>query len=74
MKCRAVRDGDSWILNGTKLYITSAEYAGLFVVWAVTDPQAPKGKGITCFLVEEDNPGLKIGKAEHKMGQRLRHQ
>ena len=70
MKCRAVRDGDSWVLNGTKLYITSAEYAGLFVVWAVTDPQAPKGKGITCFLVEADNPGLKIGKAEHKMGQR----
>lgn len=70
MKCRAVKDGDSWVLNGTKLYITSAEYAGLFVVWAVTDPQAPKGKGITCFLVEADNPGLTIGKAEHKMGQK----
>ena len=70
MKCRAVKDGDSWVLNGTKLYITSAEYAGLFVVWAVTDPQAPKGKGITCFLVEADNPGLSIGKAEHKMGQK----
>jgi alkylation response protein AidB-like acyl-CoA dehydrogenase len=70
MKCRAVKDGDSWVLNGTKLYITSAEYAGLFVVWAVTDPQAPKGKGITCFLVEANNPGLTIGKAEHKMGQK----
>jgi len=70
MKCRAVKEGDSWVLNGTKLYITSAEYAGLFVVWAVTDPQAPKGKGITCFLVEADNPGLTIGKAEHKMGQK----
>ena len=70
MKCRAVRDGDSWVLNGTKLYITSAEYAGLFVVWAVTEPQAPKGKGITCFLVEANNPGLTIGKAEQKMGQR----
>ena len=70
MKCRAVRDDDSWVLNGSKLYITSAEYAGLFVVWAVTDPQAPRGKGITCFLVEADNPGLQIGKAEHKMGQR----
>ena len=70
MKCRAVKDGDSWVLNGTKLYITSAEYAGLFIVWAVTDPQAPKGKGITCFLVEADNPGLTIGKAEHKMGQK----
>jgi alkylation response protein AidB-like acyl-CoA dehydrogenase len=70
MKCRAVKEGDSWVLNGTKLYITSAEYAGLFVVWAVTDPQAPKGKGITCFLVEANNPGLTIGKAEHKMGQK----
>lgn len=70
MKCRAVKEGDSWVLNGTKLYITSAEYAGLFIVWAVTDPQAPKGKGITCFLVEADNPGLTIGKAEHKMGQK----
>jgi butyryl-CoA dehydrogenase len=70
MKCRAVKEGDSWVLNGTKLYITSAEYAGLFVVWGVTDPQAPKGKGITCFLVEADNPGLTIGKAEHKMGQK----
>jgi alkylation response protein AidB-like acyl-CoA dehydrogenase len=70
MKCRAVKENDSWVLNGTKLYITSAEYAGLFVVWAVTDPQAPKGKGITCFLVEANNPGLTIGKAEHKMGQK----
>jgi alkylation response protein AidB-like acyl-CoA dehydrogenase len=70
MKCRAAKEGDSWVLNGTKLYITSAEYAGLFVVWAVTDPQAPKGKGITCFLVEANNPGLSIGKAEHKMGQK----
>ena len=70
MKCRAAKEGDSWVLNGTKLYITSAEYAGLFVVWAVTDPGAPKGKGITCFLVEANNPGLTIGKAEHKMGQK----
>ena len=70
MKCRATKEADSWVLNGTKLYITSAEYAGLFVVWAVTDPQAPKGKGITCFLVEANNPGLTIGKAEHKMGQK----
>lgn len=70
IKCRAVKQGDSWVLNGTKLYITSAEYAGLFVVWAVTDPEAPKGKGISCFLVEANNPGLKIGKPEQKMGQR----
>jgi butyryl-CoA dehydrogenase len=70
MKTRAVKEGDSWMLNGTKLYITSAKYAGLFVVWAVTDAEAAKGKGITCFLVEANNPGLSIGKAEHKMGQK----
>ena len=52
MRARAVRDGDEWILNGSKVYITSAEYAGCFVVWAVTDPQASKGKGISCFIVE----------------------
>ena len=70
MKTRAVKEGDSWVLNGTKLYIISAKYAGQFVVLAVTDAEAAKGKGITCFLVEANNPGLSIGKAEHKMGQK----
>ena len=69
MKTRAVKDGNHYVLNGSKLYITSAEYAGIFVVWAVTDPDAPKGKGISCFLVEAGTPGLTIGKAEKKMGQ-----
>jgi alkylation response protein AidB-like acyl-CoA dehydrogenase len=70
MKTRAQRDGDDWVINGSKLYITSGEYAGVFVVWAVTDPVAPKGRGISCFLVEAGTPGLVIGKAEHKMGQK----
>ncbi|RLB67208.1 MAG: acyl-CoA dehydrogenase, partial [Deltaproteobacteria bacterium] len=65
----AVRDGDDWVLNGSKLFITSAPYAGVFVVWAVTDPLARKGKGISCFLVEPGTPGMVIGKAEEKMGQ-----
>lgn len=69
MRTRAVRDGDDYILTGEKIYITSAEYAGVFVVWAVTDPARPKGKGISCFLVEAATPGVIIGKAEHKMGQ-----
>lgn len=69
MKTRAVMDGNEWVLNGSKLYITSGEYAGIFVVWAVTDPDAAKGKGISCFLVEAGTPGLIIGKAEKKMGQ-----
>ncbi len=70
MRARALRDGDDWVLNGSKIYITSAEYAGCFVVWAVTDPDAPKGKGISCFLVENGIDGIEIGKAEDKMGQR----
>jgi alkylation response protein AidB-like acyl-CoA dehydrogenase len=66
----AVQDGEDWVLNGTKMFITSAEYAGVFVVWAVTDTSAPKGKGISLFLVERGTPGLVIGRLEHKMGQR----
>lgn len=69
LRTKARRDGNHFVLDGEKLYITSAEYAGLFVVWAVTDPKAPKGKGVSCFLVEADTPGLVIGKAEHKTGQ-----
>ncbi|MCX7325431.1 MAG: acyl-CoA dehydrogenase family protein [Hyphomicrobiales bacterium] len=69
MRLRARRDGDDYVLDGTKIYITSAEYAGIFVVWAVTNPDAPKGKGISVFLVPAGTPGLVIGKAEHKMGQ-----
>ena len=69
MKTKAVKEGDEWILNGSKMWISSAEYAGVFVVWAVTDPDAKKGKGISCFLVEADNPGITIAKAEEKMGQ-----
>lgn len=69
MSCKARKDGSDFILNGSKLYISSAEYAGVFIVWAVTDPDAPKGKGISCFLVDANTPGLIIGKAEHKMGQ-----
>ena len=69
MKTRARRDGDGFVIDGSKIYISSAEFAGLFVVWAVTDPDAPKGKGISCFLVERNTPGLVIGKAERKMGQ-----
>jgi butyryl-CoA dehydrogenase len=69
MTTLAVDDGDSFILNGAKIFITSAPYAGVFVVWAVTDKDAPKGKGISCFLVEAGTPGLIVGKEEKKMGQ-----
>lgn len=67
MTTTAVRDRDDWILNGSKIFITSASYAGVFVVWAVTDPKAEKGKGISTFLVESGTPGLIVGKKEEKM-------
>lgn len=69
MKTTAVLEGKEWVINGAKHYISSAEYAGIFVLWAVTDKNQPKGKGISCFLVEKDTPGLSIAKAEKKMGQ-----
>lgn len=69
MATTAIRDGNEWVLNGSKIFITSASCAGVFVVWAVTDPTAAKGKGISMFLVEAGTPGLIIGKREEKMGQ-----
>jgi len=69
MKTKAVLEGDEWVINGAKQFITSAEYAGVFVLWAVTDPDAKRGKGISCFLVEAGTPGLIISPAEKKMGQ-----
>lgn len=69
MRCTAVPDGNEWVLNGNKMFITSAEYAGVFVIWAVTDKAARKGKGITTFLVENGLKGFTVGRAEHKMGQ-----
>lgn len=69
MRATAVLDGDHWVLNGGKIFISSAEYAGVFVAWAVTDKEARKGKGISAFLVEPSFPGFVVGKDETKMGQ-----
>jgi len=69
MRTSAKRDGDHWRINGSKAFITSGEESGCFVVWAVTDTTAAKGKGISCFLVDADTPGIHVGKAEKKMGQ-----
>jgi alkylation response protein AidB-like acyl-CoA dehydrogenase len=69
MTTSAVLAGDEWVLNGSKIFITSAPYAGVFIVWAVTDAEAEKGKGISCFLVEAGTPGCVVGRAEEKMGQ-----
>ncbi|MBQ0757330.1 MAG: acyl-CoA dehydrogenase family protein [Amphritea sp.] len=69
MRTKALKTDNGWSISGTKQWITSAEFAGVFVVWAVTDPEAKKGKGITCFLVPADAEGVSIGPAEKKMGQ-----
>jgi alkylation response protein AidB-like acyl-CoA dehydrogenase len=69
MKTTAILDGDSYVINGSKMFISSAEYAGVFVVWAVTDPKGKKGKNISTLLVENGIKGLTIGRNEHKMGQ-----
>lgn len=67
MKSRAVRDGDFYVLNGRKSWVTSGPVADYFVVFMVTDP-AKKQKGISAFLVEGNTPGLTRGKKEPKLG------
>jgi butyryl-CoA dehydrogenase len=69
LKCTARRDGDHYILNGTKLFISSGVIAGIAIVFAVTDAAAGK-KGISAFIVPTDTEGFSAGPAEHKMGQR----
>jgi alkylation response protein AidB-like acyl-CoA dehydrogenase len=68
MRTTAERRGDEWVLNGQKMWITSGAHAGVMVVWARTG--GPGTRGISCFLVEKDTPGLIIGKHEDKMGLR----
>jgi alkylation response protein AidB-like acyl-CoA dehydrogenase len=72
MRTTARREGESWILDGQKQWITSGAHAGVMVVWARTgDRDKLSGtRGISCFLVEGGTPGLRIGKAEDKMGLR----
>ncbi|MBA5604484.1 acyl-CoA dehydrogenase family protein [Duganella sp. FT3S] len=66
-------DGDHYLLNGTKRYITNAPEAGLFTVMARTDAATPGAAGVSAFLVERDTPGLTLGKIDRKMGQRGAH-
>ena len=73
LKTTAVRDGDDYILNGTKRFITNAPEAGIFTVMARTDSQIKGAGGISAFIVERNTPGLSLGKNDHKMGQRGAH-
>jgi acyl-CoA dehydrogenase len=73
LRSSAVRDGDVYILNGTKRYITNAPEAGIFTVMARTDPNIKGAAGISAFLVEAGTPGLTLGKRDIKMGQKGAH-
>ena len=68
MITRAERDGDEWVITGTKNWITNLGVADFYVVFAKTDPQAGRSRGISAFVVEADRPGFSIGKLEHKLG------
>lgn len=67
LKTTAVRDGDHYVLNGSKIFITNAGRAGLYTVMAATD-RAKGARGISAFLVEADTPGLQVGPPLHKLG------
>ena len=64
---RAVQEGDSWVLNGRKLWITNGAEAGVYIVFATVNPDAGY-KGITAFIVDRDTPGFAVGKKEDKLG------
>lgn len=73
VQTRARRDGDHYVLDGSKRYITNAGKASLFTVMARTDPDRKGGAGVSAFLVPRDTPGLTVGKPEKKMGQQGAH-
>lgn len=69
LRVRAKKDGDTYVLSGTKQFITSGEIAGLMIVFAVTDPDAGS-RGISAFVVETDTPGYTVAGKEEKLGQK----
>lgn len=73
LKTSAVRDGDYYILNGTKRFITNAPHAGIYTVMARTNPEIKGASGISAFIVERGTPGVVLGKTDHKMGHKGAH-
>lgn len=73
LKTTAVRDGDFYVINGTKRFITNAPHAGIFTVMARTNPEIKGAGGISSFIVEAGTPGVTVGKRDHKMGQKGAH-
>ncbi len=69
MKTRAVKKGDGWVMNGSKVFITNGSLAEIQVIMAITDPEQGR-KGISTFIVEKGMPGFKVGKKEDKLGVR----
>ncbi len=73
LKTTARRDGDHYVLNGTKRFITNAPHAGIFTVMARTDPANKGASGISAFVVEAGTPGVSVGRIDKKMGQKGAH-
>jgi acyl-CoA dehydrogenase len=73
LRTSAVRDGDHYVINGAKRYITNAPEASIFTVMARTDPTMRGAGAISAFIVEKDTPGLSLGKVDKKMGQKGAH-
>jgi len=68
MRTRATREGSGWVLDGTKRWITNAGYGDSYVVFAVTDPDAPRGRHVSAFLVAKTDEGVSFGAPERKLG------
>ncbi|MEZ6001777.1 acyl-CoA dehydrogenase family protein [Hyphomonas sp.] len=73
LKTKAIRDGDHYVFNGTKRFITNANKADIFTAMARTDPDTPGAKGVSAFVVERNTPGVSVGVPEKKMGQQGAH-
>ncbi|MES3015034.1 MAG: acyl-CoA dehydrogenase family protein [Pseudomonadota bacterium] len=68
IRTRAVRDGDHWVINGSKMFITNGVHGDLYFVGAKTDPTAKGSRGISIFIVEKGTPGFRVGRALKKSG------
>ena len=68
IRTRATRDGDEYVVSGSKRFISHGSVADLVTVFAVTDPEAPRHRRLSCFVVETDRPGFRLTRLEHKMG------
>ncbi len=68
IQTRAIEDGDNWRISGQKAFITSGAHAGVYIVFAVTDPDARTSRRMTAFIVERETPGIEVGPKEKKLG------